>query len=203
MGKIRDGALSVQRTIRNNFMDSGKQEAMDILLCSAFFGELGQMTKALLASEARCEPDCWWNNWPVQISLCLSLSLSLSLSPSPLFSSSLPLLFSAFSVLSHETVIVQSLARFHGPWEVAGVCWHLECQWGSAHAQCCPQEPINAWVATWCSCHFGKNHPSCKHLGSWTNCCANALKLFFPSCSPRCFNHLLIYMLLDFRSLLD
>ena len=58
VGKIRDGALSVQRTIRNNFMDSGKQEAMDILLCSAFFGELGQMTKALLASEARCEPGC-------------------------------------------------------------------------------------------------------------------------------------------------
>ena len=39
----------MQRTIRNNFLDSNKQEAIDMLLFNnAFSGELGQKTRAFL-----------------------------------------------------------------------------------------------------------------------------------------------------------
>ena len=47
--QLKDGARSVQRTIRNNFMDSTKQEAIDVLLLSnECCGELGLRSKALL-----------------------------------------------------------------------------------------------------------------------------------------------------------
>ena len=49
MGKLRDGARSVQRTIKNNFLDSNKQEAIDILLLNSYVGELGWKTRALLS----------------------------------------------------------------------------------------------------------------------------------------------------------
>lgn len=48
--KLRDGARSVQRTILSNFLDSSKQEAIEMLLFgNAFSGELGQKVRALLA----------------------------------------------------------------------------------------------------------------------------------------------------------
>lgn len=50
VGKFRDGARSVQRTIQNNFLDNNKQEAIDILLLSGYVGELGWKTRALLST---------------------------------------------------------------------------------------------------------------------------------------------------------
>ena len=48
-GQLQAGARSVQRTIRNNFMDNTKQEAIDMLLFNnAFSGDLGQKARALL-----------------------------------------------------------------------------------------------------------------------------------------------------------
>ena len=50
--KIRDGAVSVRRTIKNNFFDGSKQEAIDILLLgNTFVGELGDKARALLPSK--------------------------------------------------------------------------------------------------------------------------------------------------------
>ncbi len=47
--QLKGGARSVQRTIRNNFMDSNKQEAIDMLLLgNVYSGSLGQKTRALL-----------------------------------------------------------------------------------------------------------------------------------------------------------
>lgn len=47
--KLKDGARSVQRTIQSNFLDSNKQEAIDMLLLgTAYSGELGLHSKALL-----------------------------------------------------------------------------------------------------------------------------------------------------------
>ena len=47
--KLHDGAVSVRRTIRNNFFDGSKQEAIDILLLgNTFVGELGDRARALL-----------------------------------------------------------------------------------------------------------------------------------------------------------
>ena len=47
--QLRDGARSVQRTFRNNFLDSSKQLAIDKLLFSNVYGgEIGQETRALL-----------------------------------------------------------------------------------------------------------------------------------------------------------
>ena len=47
--QFKGGARSVQRTILNNFMDSNKQEAIDMLLLSnAYSGDLGQKSRALL-----------------------------------------------------------------------------------------------------------------------------------------------------------
>ncbi|XP_065175283.1 synaptojanin-1-like [Sycon ciliatum] len=52
MGKLMDGAKSVARTVRNNFLDGSKQEAIDILLTgNAFVGDLGGRARALLARE--------------------------------------------------------------------------------------------------------------------------------------------------------
>lgn len=42
----------MQRTFVSNFMDSAKQEAIDLLLVSnAYSGELGQRTRALLSAK--------------------------------------------------------------------------------------------------------------------------------------------------------
>lgn len=47
--KIKDGARSVSRTIQNNFLDSGKQEAIDILLLgTSLCNELADRARALL-----------------------------------------------------------------------------------------------------------------------------------------------------------
>ncbi len=47
--QLKGGARSVQRTIRNNFMDSNKQEAIDMLLLgNVYSGDLGLKTRALL-----------------------------------------------------------------------------------------------------------------------------------------------------------
>lgn len=46
---MKDGARSVQRTIKNNFLDASKQEAIDMLLLNGYMGELGWRTKALLS----------------------------------------------------------------------------------------------------------------------------------------------------------
>ena len=51
VGKLRDGARSVQRTIVNNFMDSKKQEAIDLLLYGLTDDELGWSTRALLSRQ--------------------------------------------------------------------------------------------------------------------------------------------------------
>ncbi|XP_032229504.2 synaptojanin-1 [Nematostella vectensis] len=49
--KLRDGARSVKRTIRSNFLDGSKQEAIDLLLLgNTFVGELGERARALLYS---------------------------------------------------------------------------------------------------------------------------------------------------------
>ena len=45
-GKLKDGARSVSRTIQNNFFDSSKQEAIDVLL-------LGNTLNSDLADKAR------------------------------------------------------------------------------------------------------------------------------------------------------
>lgn len=47
--KLHDGAVSVKRTIRNNFFDGSKQEAIDILLLgNIFVGSIGERARALL-----------------------------------------------------------------------------------------------------------------------------------------------------------
>lgn len=47
--KIHDGAVSVKRTIKNNFFDGSKQEAIDILLLgNVFTGPVGERARALL-----------------------------------------------------------------------------------------------------------------------------------------------------------
>ena len=47
--QLKGGARSVKRTIKNNFMDSNKQEAINMLLLSnAYSGELGHKSRALL-----------------------------------------------------------------------------------------------------------------------------------------------------------
>eukprot|EP00111_Clytia_hemisphaerica_P009128 TCONS_00026809-protein len=47
--KIHDGAVSVKRTIKNNFFDGSKQEAIDILLLgNVFTGPAGERARALL-----------------------------------------------------------------------------------------------------------------------------------------------------------
>ena len=52
MGKLKDGAKSVARTVRNNFLDGTKQESIDILLTgNAFVGDLGGRARALLSRE--------------------------------------------------------------------------------------------------------------------------------------------------------
>ena len=49
VSKMHDGAVSVTRTIRNNFFDGSKQEAIDILLLgSTFNGAVGERARALL-----------------------------------------------------------------------------------------------------------------------------------------------------------
>ena len=46
---MHDGAVSVSRTIRNNFFDGSKQEAIDILLLgNTFVGSIGERARALL-----------------------------------------------------------------------------------------------------------------------------------------------------------
>ena len=51
VNKLRDGARSVQRTIRSNFFDGSKQEAIDMLLLgNIFVGELGERARSLLYS---------------------------------------------------------------------------------------------------------------------------------------------------------
>ena len=47
--RLKDSALSIQRTIQNNFFDSAKQEAIELLLWSDVFNDnLGHVTRALL-----------------------------------------------------------------------------------------------------------------------------------------------------------
>ena len=47
--RLKDSALSIQRTIQNNFFDSSKQEAIELLLWSNVFNDdLGHVTRALL-----------------------------------------------------------------------------------------------------------------------------------------------------------
>lgn len=49
--KLRDGARSVKRAIRSNFLDGSKQEAIDMLLLgNTFSGDLGERARALLHS---------------------------------------------------------------------------------------------------------------------------------------------------------
>lgn len=48
VSKLRNSARSVQRTIVNNFMDSSKQEAIDLLLLNGYAGEIGMLTRSLL-----------------------------------------------------------------------------------------------------------------------------------------------------------
>ncbi|XP_031549964.1 synaptojanin-1-like [Actinia tenebrosa] len=49
VNKLRDGARSVKRAIRSNFLDGSKQEAIDMLLLgNTFSGELGERARALL-----------------------------------------------------------------------------------------------------------------------------------------------------------
>jgi len=50
--RLKDSALSIQRTIQNNFFDSSKQEAIELLLWSNVFNdELGHVTRALLSPD--------------------------------------------------------------------------------------------------------------------------------------------------------
>ncbi|XP_072471176.1 synaptojanin-1 isoform X6 [Notamacropus eugenii] len=52
-GKLKDGARSVTRTIQNNFFDSSKQEAIDILLLgSTLNSDLADKARALLTTES-------------------------------------------------------------------------------------------------------------------------------------------------------
>lgn len=47
--KLHDGAVSVKRTIKNNFFDGSKQEAIDILLLgNPFIGSIGEKARGLL-----------------------------------------------------------------------------------------------------------------------------------------------------------
>ncbi|XP_047125274.1 synaptojanin-1 isoform X1 [Hydra vulgaris] len=47
--KLHDGAISVKRTLKNNFFDGSKQEAIDILLLgNSFIGSVGERARALL-----------------------------------------------------------------------------------------------------------------------------------------------------------
>lgn len=49
--RLKDGALSIQRSIQSNFFDSSKQEAIELLLWSNVFNDdLGHVTRALLPS---------------------------------------------------------------------------------------------------------------------------------------------------------
>ncbi|KAK3720929.1 hypothetical protein QZH41_014536, partial [Actinostola sp. cb2023] len=51
VNKLRDGARSVKRAIRSNFLDGSKQEAIDMLLLgNTFSGDLGERARALLHS---------------------------------------------------------------------------------------------------------------------------------------------------------
>ena len=55
--RLKDGALSIQRSIQNNFFDSSKQEAIELLLWSNVFNdELGHVTRALLPSNDTFSP---------------------------------------------------------------------------------------------------------------------------------------------------
>ena len=52
-GKLKDGARSVTRTIQNNFFDSSKQEAIDILrLGSTLNSDLADKARALLTTSS-------------------------------------------------------------------------------------------------------------------------------------------------------
>lgn len=52
-GKLKDGARSVSRTIQNNFFDSSKQEAIDILrLGSTLNSDLADKARALLTTSS-------------------------------------------------------------------------------------------------------------------------------------------------------
>lgn len=64
-----DGAKSVSRTIQNNFMDSNKQEAIDLLLQgNAHDGYFGGKARALLPfSDVACK-----SVWHLFNSICLS-----------------------------------------------------------------------------------------------------------------------------------
>lgn len=52
-GKLKDGARSVTRTIQNNFFDTSKQEAIDILrLGSTLNSDLADKARALLTTSS-------------------------------------------------------------------------------------------------------------------------------------------------------
>uniref|UniRef100_A0AAX7VJD6 phosphoinositide 5-phosphatase n=1 Tax=Astatotilapia calliptera TaxID=8154 RepID=A0AAX7VJD6_ASTCA len=64
-GKLKDGARSVTRTIQNNFFDSSKQEAIDILrLGSTLNSDLADKARALLTTSS-LYGKCWggYSNW--------------------------------------------------------------------------------------------------------------------------------------------
>lgn len=47
--KLKDGALSIQRSIQSNFFDSSKQEAIELLLWNVLSDHLGNATRSLLS----------------------------------------------------------------------------------------------------------------------------------------------------------
>ncbi|NXV58888.1 SYNJ1 protein, partial [Molothrus ater] len=61
-GKLKDGARSVTRTIQNNFFDSSKQEAIDVLLLgNTLNSDLADKARALLTTSSLRECDVFSN----------------------------------------------------------------------------------------------------------------------------------------------
>ena len=69
MGKLKDGARSVTRTIQNNFFDSSKQEAIDILrLGSTLNSDLADKARALLTTSSL------YGNAPGNQEVCVAMT---------------------------------------------------------------------------------------------------------------------------------
>lgn len=69
-GKLKDGARSVTRTIQNNFFDTSKQEAIDILrLGSTLNSDLADKARALLTTSSLYGKDRPKDS--LEISICL------------------------------------------------------------------------------------------------------------------------------------
>ena len=134
--QLQAGARSVQRTIRNNFMDSTKQDAIDMLLFNnAFSGELGQKARAFLE----------------KADIYGKFQFHVLASPLPI-----PILFSFFtSTCSIQEGSLWPLGRLHRGREATCVHWNVECEWRSPHPQRRTQESVNQWLASWWSNTLG------------------------------------------------